>query len=103
MGQGEAKIQILLCCEPSAGASLRLQSQHWSENILQEKKTDAGLLSKFPECSRNLFQSLNIMPAQGFATPPKQTLPSLEEKSSKPTQRRNTRIFLSLKEQQLVF
>lgn len=37
MGQGKANIQIL-CYERSTGASLRLESEHLSGNILQERK-----------------------------------------------------------------
>lgn len=60
MGQGKANIQILLCCEHSAGASLRLESEHLSRNILQERKLMPAWSASSLASPGNSFQSLKL-------------------------------------------
>ena len=59
MGQGKANIQIL-CCERSAGASLRLESEHLSGNILQERKVMPAWSASSLASPGNSFQSLKL-------------------------------------------
>lgn len=60
-GQGKANIQILLCCKPSAGASLRLESEHLSGNILQERKPMPAWSASSLASPGNSFQVLQVL------------------------------------------
>lgn len=86
MGQGKANIQIL-CCECSAGASLRLESEHLSGNILQERKVMPAWSASSLASPGNSFQSLKL--CSGHAQQQKEkekkknTIPLLKEKFSK--------------------